>query len=250
MESRRIAESVIGSIDATGILGIQLDENVNNDFLKIKSELEAALQSEKTDVGLIQECINKYNEHALEIWNDYLTNVEDGKENDFRYLIHNCSKGEIKEDFRTKALSSSLITNKTMGVFGSKSKYGLILLESKPAVFILIAMSYALLPDVIILETLFRLSKLISQIQETSNPSARLSFSTNNNSFSSSSSFRILKLTLQPVGFLAKFIIVGILLILTSSSLPLFKTNFDKAFWIAAVSISYKLTADITATKL
>ena len=34
-----------------------------------------------------------------------------------------------------------------------KSKYGSILLESKPAVFILIAMSYALLPDVIILET-------------------------------------------------------------------------------------------------
>ena len=126
-ESRRIAESVVGSIDATGRLGVQLDENASNDLLNIKSELEKALQSEKTDIGVIQECVNKYNEHALEIWNDYLTNVEDGKENDFRYLIHNCSKGEIKEDFRTKALSSSLITNKTMGVFGSKSKYGLIL---------------------------------------------------------------------------------------------------------------------------
>lgn len=126
-ESRRIAESVVGSIDATGRLGVQLDENASNDLLNIKSELEKALQSEKTDIGVIQECVNKYNEYALQIWNDYLTNVEDGKENDFKYLIHNCSKGEIKEDFRTKALSSSLITNKTMGVFGSKSKYGLIL---------------------------------------------------------------------------------------------------------------------------
>ena len=122
-----IAESVVGSIDATGGLGVQLDENASNNLLNIKSELEKALQSEKTDIGVIQECVNKYNEYALQIWNEYLTNVEEGKENDFKYLIHNCSKGEIKEDFRTKALSSSLITNKTMGVFGSKSKYGLIL---------------------------------------------------------------------------------------------------------------------------
>lgn len=118
---------MVGSIDATGGLGVQLDENASNNLLNIKRELEKALQSEKTDIGVIQECVNKYNEYALQIWNEYLTNVEEGKENDFKYLIHNCSKGEIKEDFRTKALSSSLITNKTMGVFGSKSKYGLIL---------------------------------------------------------------------------------------------------------------------------
>lgn len=127
MEARRIAESVIGSVDATKNLEIQLNENVNNDFSKIKNELEIALQSEKTDIRRIQEYIDKYNEHALEIWKEYLTKVEDGKENDFRYLIHNCSKGEIEDDIRTRALSSSLITNKTMGVFGGKSRYGLIL---------------------------------------------------------------------------------------------------------------------------
>ena len=94
------------------------------------------------------------------------------------------------------------------------------------------------------------MSKLISQIQETSKPSAILSFNTNNNSFSASSSFKILKLTLLPVGFLAKFIIVGIPLISVSSSLPLFRTNFAKAVWIVEVFILYKLTAYITATKL
>jgi hypothetical protein len=64
------------------------------------------------------------------------------------------------------------------------------------------------LSDVTILETFVKLSKLISHIHDTSKPSAILSFKTNNNSFSSSSSFRILRLTFAPVGFFAKFIIV------------------------------------------
>ena len=92
-----------------------------------------------------------------------------------------------------------------------------------------------------ILVTLFKLSKLISHIQETSSPSAKLSFKTNNNSFSSSSSFNILRLTFEPVGFLAKLIIVGTPFIFTSSNLPLFSTNFDKASLIIFVSILYKL---------
>ncbi len=50
-------------------------------------------------------------------------------------------------------------------------------------VFILIAISYALVPEVTILVTLFKLLKLMSQIQETSKPSAILSFNTNNKSF-------------------------------------------------------------------
>ena len=64
------------------------------------------------------------------------------------------------------------------------------------------------------------------------------------------SSFLILRLTFQPVGFLAKLIMVGTFLILTSSNLPLFNTKLDKAFWIISVSISYKRTQEITATKL
>lgn len=127
VESRRIAESVIASIDATERLGVQLDTDASNDLSRIKNELEKTLQNEKTNVGFIQESVDTYNEHALQIWNEYLTNVEDGKENQFKYLIHNCSKGEIKEDFRTRVLSSSLITDKAMGVFGGKSRYGLII---------------------------------------------------------------------------------------------------------------------------
>ena len=90
----------------------------------------------------------------------------------------------------------------------------------------------------------------MSQIQETSCPSANLSFKTNNNSFSSLSSFNNLKETLQPVGFFAKFIIVGTPFIFTSSNLPLFRMNFDNASCINFVSMLYKLTQDITATKL
>ena len=110
-------------------------------------------------------------------------------------------------------------------------------------------MYITMLPDWSIV-SLFRLSKLISQIQDTSNPSAILSFSTKNKSFSSSSSFKIRRLTFAPVGFLAKLIIVGILFISISSSLPLFKTKVDKAFFTIEVLILYKIQQEITATKL
>ena len=98
-------------------LEIQLNENVNNDFSKIKNELEIALQSEKTDIRRIQEYIDKYNEHALEIWKEYLTKVEDGKENDFRYLIHNCSKGEIEDDIRTRVEGENFISSRSEKYF-------------------------------------------------------------------------------------------------------------------------------------
>ena len=108
---------------------------------------------------------------------------------------------------------------------------------SNPEVFILIAISYALVPDVIILSTLFKESKLISQIQDTSNPSAILSFSTNKRSLLLESSFRIRKLTFAPVGVLAKFINVLKPFISSFSERPLFNEKSLKDFKTISVSI-------------
>ena len=126
-DSRRIANSVISSINSIDRLEIQVGQETKSELEAIRESLQHSLSNEKTDVSFIQEQVERYNEYAIGIWNEYLTKTEDGKENDFKYLIHNLAKGEIKGDFRTKYMSTSLITNKTMGVFGGKSKYGLIL---------------------------------------------------------------------------------------------------------------------------
>lgn len=126
-DSRRIADSVISSINSIDRLEIQVGQETKSGLEAIRESLQHSLSNEKTDVSFIQEQVERYNEYAIGIWNEYLTKTEDGKENDFKYLIHNLAKGEIKGDFRTKYMSTSLITNRTMGVFGGKSKYGLIL---------------------------------------------------------------------------------------------------------------------------
>ena len=126
-DSRRIADSVISSINSIDRLEVQIEQDKKTELEQIRENLQNSLGNEKTDVNFIQEQVERYNEYAIEIWNEYLTTTENGKENDFKYLIHNLTKGEIKGDFRTKYMSTSLITNRTMGVFGDKSKYGLIL---------------------------------------------------------------------------------------------------------------------------
>lgn len=126
-DSRRIADSVISSINSIDRLEVQVGQDAKTELEKIRENLQNSLGNDKTDVNFIREQVERYNEFAIEIWNSYLTKTEDGKENNFKYLIHNLAKGEIKGNFRTKYMSTSLITNRTMGVFGGKSKYGLIL---------------------------------------------------------------------------------------------------------------------------
>ena len=126
-DSRRIADSVISSINSIDRLEIQLEQITKSELEAIRESLQHSLSNEKTDVSFIQEQVERYNEYAIGIWNEYLTKTEEGKDNDFKYLIHNLTKGEIKGDFRTKYMSTSLITNRAMGVFGGESKYGLII---------------------------------------------------------------------------------------------------------------------------
>ena len=126
-DSRRIADSAISSINSIDRLEIQVEQEAKDELESIRENLQRLLSNEKTDVNSIQEQVDRYNEYAIKIWNDYLTEPEAGKENDFKYLIHNMAKGEISGDFRTKEMSGSLITNRIMGVFGGKAKYGFIL---------------------------------------------------------------------------------------------------------------------------
>ena len=124
---RKIAESVINSINSVNRNEAGLDDDKREELTHIRKQLERLTTNETTKIEDIKSIIEQYNEHAISIWNNYLTNVNEGSKNNFRYLIHNMSKGKVRGDFRTKYMSTSLITNRSMGVFGGKSKYGLII---------------------------------------------------------------------------------------------------------------------------
>lgn len=122
---RNIVETVINSIDGIEKYQIELQPEAKEELQRIQEELRTLLSAEKTDIQGIQERIELYNGHATNIWNDYLTDIEDVENSQFRWVVHNLTKGELEGDFRNKYMSTSLITNNAMGRYGN-SDYGLI----------------------------------------------------------------------------------------------------------------------------
>lgn len=123
---RNIANTVINSIDGIEKYKINLLLEAKEELQRIQEELRTLLNAERTDIQGIQERIELYNEHATNIWNDYLTDIDDVKNSQYRWVIHNLTKGELEGDFRNKYMSTSLMTNNAMGRYGN-SDYGLII---------------------------------------------------------------------------------------------------------------------------
>lgn len=123
---RNIAETVINSIDGIEKYKIELQPEAKEELQRIQEELRTLLSAEKTDIHGIQERIELYNGHATNIWNDYLTDIDDVENSQYRWVIHNLTKGELEGDFRNKYMSTSLMTNNAMGRYGN-SDYGLII---------------------------------------------------------------------------------------------------------------------------
>ena len=123
---RNIADTVIKSIDGIEKYQIELQPEVKGELQRIQEELRTLLSEQKTDIQGIQERIEVYNGHATNIWNDYLTDIDDVENSQYRWVVHNLTKGELEGDFRYKYMSTSLITNNTMGRYGN-ADYGLII---------------------------------------------------------------------------------------------------------------------------
>lgn len=123
---RNIAQTVINSIDGIKKYQIELQPETKEELQRIQEELRTLLSAEKTDIQGIQERIELYNGHATNIWNDYLTDIDDAQNSQYRWVIHNLTKGELEGDFRNKYMSTSLMTNNAMGRYGN-SDYGLII---------------------------------------------------------------------------------------------------------------------------
>lgn len=123
---RNIAETVINSINGIEKYKIELQPEAKEELQRIREELRTLLSAEKTDIQGIQGRIELYNGHATNIWNDYLTDIDDVENNQYRWVIHNLTKGELEGNFRNKYMSTSLMTNNAMGRYGN-SDYGLII---------------------------------------------------------------------------------------------------------------------------
>lgn len=123
---RNIAKTVINSIDGIERYQIELQPEAKEELQGIQEELRTLLSSEKTDIQGIQEKIELYNRYATNIWNNYLTDIGDAQNSQYRWVIHNLTKGELEGDFRNKYMSTSLMTNNIMGRYGN-ADYGLII---------------------------------------------------------------------------------------------------------------------------
>lgn len=123
---RNIAETVINSINGIEKYKIELQPEAKEELQRIQEELRTLLSAEKTDIQGIQGRIELYNGHATNIWNDYLTDIDDVENSQYRWVIHNLTKGELEGNFRNKYMSTSLMTNNAMGRYGN-SDYGLII---------------------------------------------------------------------------------------------------------------------------
>ena len=123
---RDIANTVISSINGIDKYKIELQPEVRTELQEIQEELRNLLAQDKTDIKAIQDRVDKYNTHAMDIWNDYITNVYDTESSEYRWVVHNLTKGELQGDFRDKYMSTSIITNNAMGLYG-RANYGLII---------------------------------------------------------------------------------------------------------------------------
>lgn len=123
---RNIANTAINSIDGIEKYKIELQSEEKQKLQRIQEELRTLLSAKKTDIQGIKEKIELYNGHATNIWNDYLTDIDNVQNSQYRWVIHNLTKGELDGDFRNKYMSTSLMTNNVMGRYGN-SDYGLII---------------------------------------------------------------------------------------------------------------------------
>ncbi|MDE5539045.1 MAG: hypothetical protein K2J20_00990, partial [Bacilli bacterium] len=118
------AKKTVDSIDS--INGqVELSAEMLKELADLKANIENTLLMPKMDKEALKRYIDLYNEYAQIIWTKYLDSNEDNN------LVHNCSKGgfNLKDFDYSYSMSTSLITNKSAGLFKSAENnyYGFII---------------------------------------------------------------------------------------------------------------------------
>lgn len=115
-----LANHAIESIESIDKYPTNIDPKTHEELKEIQQDLIKLLSQKNTDTFSISSIIKKYNEHAIKIWKDYLSNNPDA------HLVHSLSKGPLKGNFKDKLISSSLINNNMLGLFRGNN-YGIII---------------------------------------------------------------------------------------------------------------------------
>ena len=121
------AERILKSIESIEGQPIQLSETENNVlqqiYLNIKKELS---NNQQLDLHTLDSLIKSFSAIAVDIWNKYL---DTGR----CMLVHNYSRGYIKDFVPSKYLSASLVSDRYMALFQENygNNYGLIIRPKK-----------------------------------------------------------------------------------------------------------------------
>ena len=114
--SKKTLESIVKSINSIKEYGYE--DKINSTDLeqlyKIKDEI---MHNESLNEV---EMISQYRNIANKIWQEYICNSE--QEDGFRYLVHNIGSREYYDDFTSKVISTSLITNRQIAFYRDWAK--------------------------------------------------------------------------------------------------------------------------------
>jgi len=125
IDAERLIEAAKGTIAGFDTYHLDLTEEERTDLQDIKKQLESqvGIYNEKSVLGLLE----RLNVYTRREWNRYLTDVDKGTSAEFRYVAHNMTGELVTGKFRTPYMSTSLITDKAMGLYRNHTKFGFLL---------------------------------------------------------------------------------------------------------------------------
>lgn len=118
------ANASINSIKSIDGQKVELTLEDKKELQKVCNNLKLLLSDKKTNEEAIESNIELYNKQATKLWKNYLTD-----KSETGYLVHNLSKGSFDGDFDSKYMSTSLVTDKQMGLFSEQrnNNFGFII---------------------------------------------------------------------------------------------------------------------------
>ena len=105
-----------------------IEYNKNSEDVGIRTIINGLkLGIELQNKHIVKKFVNQYNEYLDKIWKDEVTDPKSYNSGEpFKFIVHNLTKDDFYDEYKTELVSASLITNKSMCVCG-KNKIGFVL---------------------------------------------------------------------------------------------------------------------------
>ena len=107
----------INSIDKYGYR-----DKIEERDMQVLEQIKIRLERQDLSREEMQEILNRYNEVAHRMWQEYLTEPIENNENKFSYLLCNIGDKEFEGEFNTGIISTSLITSNEINFYSERRK--------------------------------------------------------------------------------------------------------------------------------